>query len=78
MEVKTREGVIKKFLVEVKPKEQTQPPKKPKNNNRKANARYMNEVVEFIKNKCKWESAQKFCNERGITFNIITEDDLFI
>jgi len=70
-------GKIKKYLVEVKPKKSTEPPKKPKNKNRKAVQRFMEDTENFIINQSKWKSAKKFCTKRGLEFKIITEKDLF-
>jgi len=67
----------RKFLIEVKPSDQTIPPKQPKIRNSKAYKRYMYEAYEFAKNQCKWAAAKKFCQEKGIEFQIITEKSLF-
>jgi hypothetical protein len=63
-----------KYIVEVKPFDQTLPPKKPK----KASKRYLTEVQTYIVNQCKWEAAQKMCATRGLIFKIITEKDIFV
>ena len=60
------------YLVEIKPKIQTQPPVKPKRKTK----RYINEVVTYVKNQDKWESANKFAEHKGWKFQIWTEDTL--
>ena len=60
------------FLVEIKPKKQTIPPKNPKRKTKK----YLNEVTTYIKNTSKWNAAQQFANAKGWKFQIWTEDTL--
>ncbi len=72
IKVRTKDGKIKTFLVEVKPKKQTMPPAKPK----KKTKRYLEEVMTYAKNVSKWQYAQQYCKDRGYEFKIITEDDL--
>lgn len=72
-----KDGKARKFVIEVKPSNQTQPPQQPKNNNGKANKRYVYEAYAFVKNQCKWEAAKKFCQDKGFEFMVITEKELF-
>jgi hypothetical protein len=67
-------GVIKKYLIEIKPKKQTVEPKVQK---RKTKG-YIYEVVEYAKNQAKWKAAKEFCEDRQWQFKIITEDELGI
>tara|TARA_Y100001937_G_C6894748_1_gene230636 strand:- start:63 stop:503 length:441 start_codon:yes stop_codon:yes gene_type:complete len=62
----------KVFLVEIKPKSQTMPPKK---KSRKTK-RYINEVVTFSKNQDKWNAADKFAKHNGWQFQVWTEETL--
>ena len=62
----------KTYLIEIKPKCQTQPPKKPKRKTKK----YINEVMTYIKNTSKWETANAYCLDRGWEFQIWNEDTL--
>src|SRR6056297_1054383 len=48
---KTRDG--KTYIVEIKPKSQTQPPKTPKRKTR----RYIKESLSYVKNQSKWKAA---------------------
>jgi len=67
---KTSDG--KTYIVEIKPKRQTQPPKEPKRKTR----RYIKESLTYIKNQSKWEAASEFAADRGWHFQVWTEDTL--
>ena len=60
------------FLVEIKPKSQTKPPKKPA----RQTARYLTEASTYVKNQCKWKAATEYAEERGWKFVIWTEDTI--
>ena len=62
----------KSYLIEIKRKCQTQPPKEPKRKTKK----YINEVMTYIKNTSKWETANAYCLDRGWEFQIWNEDTL--
>jgi hypothetical protein len=68
--IKWKSGKI--LLVEVKPKNQTQPPKT-KNPRSK---RSLNEAFTWIKNCNKWEAAQKIAEDNGYDFEVWTEERL--
>ena len=67
-------GKTKKYLVEVKPYRQTQPPKKYKRTTRTA----INEVLTYANNQAKWNAAAERCIDKGWEFKIITERELKI
>ena len=67
--VKTNNG--DKFLVEIKPKYQTRPPKKSK-----SKGRYIREMKEWGRNQAKWEAAEYVCDRHGWKFIILTEDHI--
>jgi len=71
--IKTKD---KTFLVEIKPFNQTIPPKEPKNSSIKSQNVYKNAIKTYMINLAKWESAEKFAKERGAEFIIITEYEL--
>ena len=60
------------FLIEIKPKNQTVPPKKPK----RQTARYLNEAASYVKNQCKWKAADTYAKDRGWKFVVWTEDEI--
>lgn len=60
------------FLVEIKPKKETVPPKNP---GRKTK-RYITEVLTYVKNTSKWEAAKEYAADRGWKFEVWNEDFL--
>jgi hypothetical protein len=73
MAVKDKDNNIKVFLIEVKPKKQTLPPKPRK----KMSKQYIYEINTYGINKEKWKSAKEYCEKRDWNFKIITEEELF-
>lgn len=74
IKVKENNGIIKKYIIEIKPKKQTKPPK-PRSRTTKS---YLNEVYTYATNEAKWKAAVEFCKDHRIEFKIITEDELGI
>ena len=73
IKVRQSNGTIKKFIVEVKPKNQTKPPKKsPKRKTRK----WYKDVENWGVNSAKWKSATEYCKDQNMEFKILTEDHL--
>ena len=60
------------YLVEIKPKVQTQPPKF----KGRRTKRYLTEKKAYIINTAKWKAAEQYALDRGQKFIIINEDDL--
>jgi len=60
------------YLIEIKPKKQTEPPKQPKRQSK----RYITEVMAYAKNTSKWDAANDYCEKRGWIFQIWTEETL--
>lgn len=73
VEAYDNKGVKQVYLLEVKPKGQTQEPIPQK----KKTKRYINEVYTWGINQAKWKAAEEYCKDRGWTFRLITEADLF-
>ena len=71
--VKKIGSVEKKFVCEVKPYEQTMPPKVTKGKSKK---RLLNEQAAWVMNSAKWEAAEKWASEKGCKFITWTEKDL--
>lgn len=65
----TAEGT---YLVEIKPKNQTIPPKKPK----RQTQRFLAEAATYVKNQCKWKAATTYAKDRGWKFVVWTEDEI--
>lgn len=72
--LKEATGKIKTIVVEIKPKKQCAPPKKPKRQTKS----YIYETMEYQKNQAKWKAAKEFCLDNGVEFRVITEDNLGI
>ena len=75
IKVKQASGKLKKFIIEVKPKKQCSPPNP--NPNRRTK-RWISEVRTWGVNEAKWKSAVDWCDDNGMEFKILTEDDLGI
>jgi hypothetical protein len=72
IQIRNKEGLLKTYLIEVKPSKQTQPPVYPGRNTQ----RYITESMTFIKNQAKWKAANEYAKDRGYEFKIITEYEL--
>jgi|TARA_B100000900_G_scaffold250150_1_gene213078 hypothetical protein len=74
IKVKESSGQVKTYVVEVKPKKQTRPPKKPKRQTKS----YIYECKTYAVNQAKWKAATEFCKDHLIEFKVITEEELGI
>ena len=74
IKIKETNNRIKTYVVEVKPKKQTLPPKKRK----RVTKSYIYECTTYAVNQAKWKAASEFCKDNRIEFKIITEDELGI
>ena len=74
IKVKQKNGSLKKFIIEIKPKKQTKPPRPVERKTKK----WINEVRTWGINEDKWKSATKWCEDNNMKFQIITEDHLDI
>ena len=74
IKVKQSSGNLKKFIIEVKPKKQTRPPKPVVRKTK----RWINEVRTFGVNEAKWKHATKWCKDNDMEFKILTEEELGI
>ena len=74
IKVKESTGDVKTYVIEVKPKKQTRPPKPRKN----VTKSYLYECKTYAVNQAKWEAANEWCKDRKIEFKIVTEQELGI
>lgn len=72
IQLRQRDGLIKTYLIEVKPHKQTLPPVYPG----RQTQRYLTESMTFIKNQAKWKAANEYAKDRAWEFKIITEYEL--
>lgn len=70
--IRSQDGTIKTYLIEVKPYKQTKEPKPQKRKTKQ----YITEVVTWGVNSAKWEAARNYCAAKGWEFMIITEKEL--
>lgn len=71
VEYKKRDGTIAKEIIEIKPTKDTK-----RSNARNPKTKKIQDIV-YLTNQAKWTYAQKFCEARGLKFNIMTEKELF-
>lgn len=74
VEVIQKDGSTKTLIIEVKPLEQTKEPTRRK----RITKQYITEVMTYGINQSKWEAAKEYCEERGWTFQVLTEKELGI
>jgi hypothetical protein len=74
MKVKSSDGIIQKYLIEIKPERFTKPPPIPKRKTKQ----FIDEVFQYGVNEAKWKAAFEFCKDRKMKFMILTEKDLGI
>jgi hypothetical protein len=71
---KTKTGIIKEKIIEVKPAKQVRPPVVRQRKTKK----YLQEVQTFVINQAKWAAADKWAVKHGMDFVIFTEKQLGI
>ncbi len=73
IKVKESDEKIKTYVIEVKPKRQTVPPKQKS----RVTKSYLYEVQTYAVNQSKWNAADEWCKDRRLEFKVITEQELF-
>lgn len=68
--IKDPSGEVQKFLIELKPFAQTQPPKQ---SNKKKRSTVLYENLMYHQNQCKWKAAAEYAAKKGMKFIILTE-----
>ena len=75
IKVRQHDKTIKKYIIEIKPKKQCQPPvATPKRKTKK----WFGEVKTWGINEAKWKYATKWCENNGMEFKVLNEDHLNI
>lgn len=72
-EIRSSDGKIVEYLIEIKPYNQTKEPEVKK----RITKNYINEVYTWGINSSKWKAANQYCKDRGWTFKILTEREIF-
>ena len=75
IKVKQKTGKYKKFIIEVKPKNQCTPPT---TTPKKRTSKWYNDVKTWSINEAKWKSATQWCEDNNMQFQILNEDHLDI
>lgn len=71
--LKSKDGKIKKLLIEVKPERQTRPPEI---SSRKKQKTMLYEKYQWALNQAKWDAARAWANSKGYIFIILNEKHL--
>jgi len=71
--MRLKDGSIKTYAIEVKPKAEMLPPKKNRNKER-----MITEVTTYVTNQAKWAHAKEYCDKLDIAFIVLNEYDLGI
>ena len=69
--IKNKNGEIRKYLIEIKPSIQTQPPKPGKKTRS-----LLRRQAEYVKNQAKWKAASEWAKKKNYEFTILTEKHL--
>ena len=69
------DGSIEECLIEVKPKRQTVRPDTPLT--KKVSKSKIYEIRNWMVNSAKWAAAKDYCEDRGWSFRLLTEEDIF-
>ena len=72
IKVRNVSGTVRREIIEVKPKRQCEPPKKPQRQTKK----YLREVATYGVNQAKFKAAEEYCKNRKYNVRILTEDHL--
>lgn len=75
MRIRTNQGNIREYLVEIKPEKQTKTPLL--ESGKKLTLSDKKKIFTFVINKSKWEAAKEYCENKGWKFLILTEKTLF-
>ena len=73
IKIKENSGNVKTYVIEVKPKKQTLPPKQ----RSRVTKSYLHECRTYAVNQAKWNAVKEWCADRLLEFKIITEEELF-
>ena len=71
---RNKEDLISKHLIEIKPHKQAV---KPRNSKKKLRSQLIEEQMLYMRNQAKWIAANAWCQQHDISFNILTEQELF-
>lgn len=77
--VRTKDGSIKKYMVEIKPYKQSVKPDYSHMKRKPSAKRVLEEETTYMVNMSKWEAARRYAKEHGFeAFKVLTENELGI
>ena len=75
--IANNQGIIVKYLIEIKSDSDLLIPKKPISPNSKNIKQYKNKMIIYIKNTSKWKAAEQFCKQTGFVWKLLSTKDIF-
>lgn len=72
--IRDRHGVVRTWLIEIKPAKECVPPVRRKHMKEKT---FLAESCTYITNQAKWAAARDFCAKQGWVFKVFTENELW-
>jgi hypothetical protein len=75
--IANNQGVIVKYLIEIKSDSDLLVPKKPSNPTSKNMKTYKNKMMIHIRNISKWSAAEQFCKSAGFVWKLLSTRDIF-
>ena len=73
--IRKPDGTVEESLIEVKPKKQTMKPQQP--TTKRVSRSKITEIKNWLVNSAKWSAARDYCENRGWSFRILTEENIF-
>lgn len=73
VKVRNKQGQIETWVVEVKPHNQSVPPK---DSSRKKRSTLLEQQTTFLVNQAKWKAIKEYCAKSGWKFKVLTEHEL--
>ena len=77
MKTKNKDGIIKEWLIEIKPNKFIKPPSSPKRLTEKQTLNYIRHTKAYLINTDKFRAAKAWATAHNMKFGIITENFLF-
>lgn len=74
--VQGKDGSVTRFVVEIKPLDQSTAPTPPQKQTKASVAKFKRNLASYILNKAKWHYAIAWCKARGYRFLVLTEEQI--
>lgn len=76
MQLEDNDGIVRKYIIEIKPLKKLSPPKMPKKKSAKSMFNYQNAMAEYVQNDCKWKFASRWADKHGMVFAKVSQEQL--